>query len=139
MPDPSNRLLERERRSLQLAARGCTNERIAGLLEVSVSTVKSDLRSAVSKLRARGRTHAVVLAIRQQIIPCETDGLAGELPPHLLRILSAVAEGGGPRDIAIVFDLSVHTVKTYLRQLHAEFGTTSRAQTVAAGIQRGLL
>lgn len=58
-------LSEREREILSLIGRGMPNKVIAHELEVSVSTVKSHIVSARSKLSARDRTHAVTKAYKR--------------------------------------------------------------------------
>ncbi|WP_425492838.1 response regulator [Luteibacter aegosomatissinici] len=50
---------------LALVAQGHGNKMIAGELFVSEETVKSRMRSILSKLNARDRTHAVMLAIQR--------------------------------------------------------------------------
>jgi DNA-binding NarL/FixJ family response regulator len=57
-------LSAREREILRLLADGLTGEGIAKQLYLSPETVRTHVRNAVKKLRARTRTHAVVLAIR---------------------------------------------------------------------------
>ena len=55
-------LTNREREVLTLLARGYTGEEVARQLEVSAETVRAHVRNAVTKLHARTRLHAVVLA-----------------------------------------------------------------------------
>lgn len=59
----------RESEVLELLARGYSNKRIALALEISVTTVKCHVRSLFGKLGATARTHAVVLASQQGLIP----------------------------------------------------------------------
>jgi DNA-binding NarL/FixJ family response regulator len=154
-------LIARELETLRLAAQGRTNEAIAKAIDVSLSTVKSDLRHAIEKLNARDKAHAVAEAIRRGLVDTDlTASIASiradasgtganrhhmparsrrSLPPHLYRILIALAEGLRASDIAARFGLSVHTVKTYLREVYAALGTTTRAQTVATAMHSGLL
>lgn len=54
----------REREVLLHVMEGFSNREIAGQLFVSAETVKTHLANIMSKLGARDRTHAVVLAIR---------------------------------------------------------------------------
>jgi DNA-binding NarL/FixJ family response regulator len=58
-------LTAREIAVLALVAQGHGNKMIAGELFVSEETVKSRMRSILSKLNARDRTHAVMLAIQR--------------------------------------------------------------------------
>jgi DNA-binding CsgD family transcriptional regulator len=63
-------LTARERQVLTLLARGYTGEEVARELGVSAETVRAHVRNAVTKLRARTRLHAVVLALqRGEITP----------------------------------------------------------------------
>jgi DNA-binding NarL/FixJ family response regulator len=63
-------LTTREREVLTLLARGYSGEQVARELGVSAETVRAHVRNAVTKLRARTRLHAVVLALqRGEITP----------------------------------------------------------------------
>jgi DNA-binding NarL/FixJ family response regulator len=64
--DPT--LTSREIEILQLVSCGNTNKRIARTLTISEETVKSHVRSIISKLDAHDRTHAMTLAVRRGII-----------------------------------------------------------------------
>jgi DNA-binding NarL/FixJ family response regulator len=65
---PGAVLAKRELEVLQLIANGVTGEGIAAELSLSPNTVRSYVESAVRKLGARGRTHAVAEAFRRQLI-----------------------------------------------------------------------
>ena len=58
-------LTERERQVLTLLARGYTGEEVARELSVSAETVRAHVRNAVTKLHARTRLHAVVMALER--------------------------------------------------------------------------
>ena len=58
-------LTARERQVLTLLARGHSGEEVARELEVSGETVRAHVRNSVTKLRARTRLHAVVLALQR--------------------------------------------------------------------------
>ena len=58
-------LTTREREVLTLLARGYTGEEIARQLQVSGETVRAHVRNSVTKLHARTRLHAVVLALQR--------------------------------------------------------------------------
>jgi DNA-binding CsgD family transcriptional regulator len=63
-------LTDREREVLTLLARGYTGEEVARELTVSAETVRAHVRNSVTKLHARTRLHAVVLALqRGEITP----------------------------------------------------------------------
>lgn len=61
-------LSERELQVLVRVARGLSNKRVAVELAVSEDTVKSHMKSILSKLDANDRTHAVVTAVKRGII-----------------------------------------------------------------------
>lgn len=61
----SNHLTGRELEILQLVAQGKANKEIGELLTVSENTVKNHLKSILSKLNAKDRTHAVTEALKR--------------------------------------------------------------------------
>ncbi|WP_201314945.1 response regulator transcription factor [Dyella sp. EPa41] len=63
-----NMLSEREVQVLRAVARGYVNKKIGSELGISEDTVKAHMKSILSKLDARDRTHAVVLAVKRGII-----------------------------------------------------------------------
>lgn len=64
-------LTPREREVLTLLARGYTGEEVARELAVSAETVRAHVRNSVTKLRARTRLHAVVMALQRGEITVE--------------------------------------------------------------------
>jgi len=63
-----NDLTQREREVLRLIADGCSNEEIGKELYISPQTVRTYVRKAMAKLRARNRTQAVATALRRSLI-----------------------------------------------------------------------
>ncbi|MFQ5408663.1 MAG: response regulator [Anaerolineales bacterium] len=61
-------LTSREHEVLNLIATGATNREIAERLSLSVHTVKSHVRSILSKLHAVNRRHATRLAVEQGLV-----------------------------------------------------------------------
>jgi DNA-binding NarL/FixJ family response regulator len=61
-------LTERELEILTSVAAGNSNKIVADKLSISEETVKSHMRSILSKLGANDRTHAVTIAIKRQLI-----------------------------------------------------------------------
>ena len=61
-------LSQRERQIVQLLARGLSSKQIGGALEISTSTVNQHIRNLLLKLRAANRTHAVAIAVRQDLV-----------------------------------------------------------------------
>jgi DNA-binding NarL/FixJ family response regulator len=68
LPPGVESLSPREREVLSLVAQGLTNPEIAERLVVSLATVKTHVRSILSKLDARDRVHAVLLAHRHDLV-----------------------------------------------------------------------
>ena len=68
----NSKLSRREKEVLSLVAEGRTNPEIAGILFVSVSTVKAHVSSIIYKLEAKGRTNAAVLGIKYNIIDIDS-------------------------------------------------------------------
>lgn len=64
-------LTSRELDVLRLVARGCANQAVATELDIGVGTVKTHVKSILSKLDARSRTHAAQLAHVRGLVPLE--------------------------------------------------------------------
>jgi DNA-binding CsgD family transcriptional regulator len=62
-------LTPRELAVLRLVSTGAQSQEVAQALELGEETVRSHLKKAQTKLGARNRTHAVVEALRQNLIP----------------------------------------------------------------------
>ena len=65
-PDPLQPLSPRERDVLQLIARGHSNRQIARNLEIGEQTVKTHVRSILTKLGLQDRVQAAIFALRHQ-------------------------------------------------------------------------
>jgi DNA-binding NarL/FixJ family response regulator len=63
--DSGEVLSEREVQVLSWVAEGSSNKVVAGKLGISEDTVKNHMRTILSKLEAKDRTHAVTIAIRR--------------------------------------------------------------------------
>ena len=83
-------LTAREREVLTLLARGYTGEEVARQLQVSAETVRAHVRNSVTKLHARTRLHAVVLALQRGEITLEQAYTTGAGP---LRRYPVFADG----------------------------------------------
>ena len=64
-PRLSRRLTEREREVLELLADGLTTAEVAQQLSLSQHAVRSRVKTALGKLGARNREHAIAIAIRE--------------------------------------------------------------------------
>jgi NarL family two-component system response regulator LiaR len=65
-PDPLEPLSPRERDVLRLIARGLSNRQIARDLEIGEQTVKTHVRSILTKLGLQDRVQAVIFTLRHQ-------------------------------------------------------------------------
>lgn len=81
-PDPTEALTDRERETFVAIGRGLTNAEIAQELFVSESTVKTHVGRVLSKLDARDRVHAVILAHRLGVVRHEETGAPGVMGAH---------------------------------------------------------
>lgn len=69
--DTRSILTKREIEYLTLAATGHKNREIAGILAVTLSTVKKTFENIFRKLNAKDRTHAVTVAFIHKILTPE--------------------------------------------------------------------
>jgi two-component system NarL family response regulator len=69
----------RENQILQMAAHGSTNKEVAAQLAIAADTVRMHMRSTLTKLGAKDRTHAVAIAVSLGIVRLE---LAFECPTY---------------------------------------------------------
>ncbi len=73
-----------------------------------------------------------------QLEPREEEDLA-ELSPRELEVLHQVALGRTDKEIAAVLSLSVHTVKTHLRNILAKLQVSGRKEAARLAKERGLM
>jgi len=67
LPSDTDRLTPRELQVLRLVAAGSTNKDIASALGVAVSTLERHLMNLYTKIGARGRSDAIVYALRHRL------------------------------------------------------------------------
>jgi DNA-binding NarL/FixJ family response regulator len=66
--EPESALTQREMQVLGLLADGASNKVIARKLDISVHTAKFHVASVTAKLRARNRTDAISIALREGVL-----------------------------------------------------------------------
>jgi DNA-binding NarL/FixJ family response regulator len=66
--EPAGALTQREMQVLTLLADGASNKVIARKLDISVHTAKFHVASVTAKLRARNRTDAISIALREGVL-----------------------------------------------------------------------
>ncbi|NBN64961.1 helix-turn-helix domain-containing protein [Microvirga tunisiensis] len=59
-------LTERQKDVMRMLAEGMINKQIAHRLDISVATVKTHIASAVRRMKAKNRIHAVAMLIRAE-------------------------------------------------------------------------
>lgn len=67
-PQVLEALTDREREAVTLAARGQSNDDIAGRMAISVATARTHISRAMTKLRARDRAQLVVFAYESGLV-----------------------------------------------------------------------
>lgn len=72
-PDPTALLSERERQILACVARGLSNSEISNELTIGLETVKSHVSNVLTKLGARDRVQAVIVAYESGFAPSPKD------------------------------------------------------------------
>lgn len=85
-------LTQREREVLALVARGLSNREIADQLCTTVSTVRSFLYQACTKLEARNREQAFILAVKKKAIRVSEVFSLGELVELLASVEPEIIE-----------------------------------------------
>jgi two-component system, NarL family, response regulator LiaR len=78
-PQESNtELTEREMDVLRLVAQGQSNQQIAQQLSVSINTIKTHMRSILSKLQLDNRTQIATYAVHSGLMPNQPDDRTGD-------------------------------------------------------------
>ncbi|HLI39057.1 MAG TPA: response regulator transcription factor [Streptosporangiaceae bacterium] len=71
------------------------------------------------------------LLMRERDRSQESDRLLAALTPREQQVLACVADGAGPREVAMRLHLSANTVRTHLKNLMAKLGVHSALEAVA--------
>jgi DNA-binding NarL/FixJ family response regulator len=120
----------REREVLTLVSAGVASREIAERLGISRATVESHVRSAMSKIGARSRLHAVLL-----LAITEPSGVALDLDPEQRRLLELLAAGLTREHAAQSLYLSRRSVDRRLAALRRRVGVASTAELLLAVLQ----
>jgi DNA-binding CsgD family transcriptional regulator len=117
----------REREVLMLVSTGVASREIAARLGISRATVESHVRSAMCKVGARTRLHAVLL-----LAAPDASDVASELEPEHRRLLELLASGLTREHAAQALFLSRRSVDRRLAALRRRVGVTSTAELLLA-------
>lgn len=138
----------RQMEILVYMALGCPHEQTAYLLGISEHTVKTSLRQILEKLGARGRAHAVMLALLEGLLDLETLTEAAEPKeleidwtwgPLVEQILTLVALGYRNKDIGLALNYSEQHIKNVIQVISDKLGARNRVHlTTLAFIYRKL-
>ena len=71
-------LTSREREVLQLIAEGCSNQKIAQELYISVKTVEAHRAHIMTKLHAKNRTDLIRYALRKGLVGMDAVPIEGQ-------------------------------------------------------------
>lgn len=140
----SSILTASELRILAMIASGYPLVRIARRADISEHTVKYHLKKIFLKLGARGRAHAVAIAISHELIPLaalapEPLSAAPTLTPAQHRVLGLMASGCSITQMADRIGISKYTVKYHLKFAFAKLGARGRANAIAIAACHDLL
>jgi len=129
-------------------ALGCSYKETAHFLGISVLTFRTYLHQVLEELGAKGRAHAVVLALLKGFLDLETlENLDSpeelevdwELGPLVEQILTLVALGYHNRDIGRVLNYSERYVRNIVHVISNKLGARNRVHLITLSlIQRKL-
>lgn len=104
----NNVLTPRERQVLAMSARGLSTAEMAEELITSISTIKTFLHHACSKLKARNRGHATIIALKKGLLkdqnlytPEEIVDMWAPLGPEVLEQVAAILRQRSDRKYSI--------------------------------------
>jgi DNA-binding NarL/FixJ family response regulator len=103
-------------------AGGLTNKEIADELDLPLATVRTYVSRIYQRLGVRNR---VELALVMCSEACRD---RTSLTPTLTRVADAIARGLSDKEIAVLLDLELATVRTYVRRVYARLGVHNRVQ-----------
>ena len=77
-----------------------------------------------------------VVSLFQKTAPAGPDE---ELTPHELRLLKLLAEGRSYQAVAEHFQVSINTVRNYIRSIYEKLHVHSKSEAVSKALRRGLI
>ncbi|OMC13533.1 hypothetical protein A5736_23050 [Mycobacterium sp. SP-6446] len=132
---------------ISLIAEGRSNIEIAGQLHISERTVKTHVRQLLTLLRARNRTHLVMVGYRHGLldpglpadVPDVQRELLANLMPREVELMRLFAEGYTNKEIADRQGFAdAHTTTLYVWTLLAKLGVRDRIELVALAYRSGV-
>ena len=124
-------------------ALGCSYEETGHFLEISVHTVRAYLRQVLEELGARGRAHAVILALIKGFLDLETleelertkepeiDWTCG---PLVEKILTLVALGYHNKDIGRILNYSERYIRNIVHLISDKLGARNRVHLITLAL-----
>lgn len=129
-------------------ALGDSAHQIGQQLGLSPHTARSYVKNLYQRLHVSSRVEAarvVLAALPREVRPEPPDSRKGAtqdgaplgLPPRLERVVAGVALGLSDKETAARLGLSVHTVRTYLKEVYFRLGLRDRTEIamLVAGLQ----
>jgi DNA-binding CsgD family transcriptional regulator len=124
MPEHRARLTDREQQVLDLVAAGIPTRAIAGVLGISVASVKANLSRIFRKLGVSNRAQAIAVALG----PAQP---ATSLTDRQAMVLQLVSQGRTTEQIAAELDLSASGVRYHLRAAYQKLGANTRYEALS--------
>lgn len=136
-------ITETERLILLHMANGKDTEVIAKELGLSHHTVKFYISCFFKKTSARNRTHAVFIALKNNLLDEEFAKLkfvkCRRLNETERRMVNMIALGYMNKEIAAELYVSIHTVKTYLATIFKKLHADNRTHLVFIAFRKNLI
>lgn len=129
----------RQMEILLCMALGCSYEETAFFLGISVHTVRAYLRQVLQRLEARGRTHALILALLEGLLDLQTleelespKELEVDLKwgPLTNQILMLVALGYHNKDIGRALNYSEKYIRNIVHVISGTLGARNRVHLI---------
>ncbi|MBV4460256.1 LuxR C-terminal-related transcriptional regulator [Pseudomonas sp. COR58] len=117
---------------------GCRGQALETLRTAMAGVEKHQARQVLGELRQRAAS--LLLAHEAGLADGESGPLpeAGALSQRERQVLELIAQGHSNQQIADALFISLHTVKTHTRRIHAKLGVERRTQAVARAKSMGL-